>query len=111
VSGELAECDGLETAGHNCMRGSEMLERIVEAQGLVGEKARKDVSGEDFGERAEAEQGTLIWGLVGVGGGLAVSLKEDLMIAHDDEDHAGGPGVEEELGAEGTGGLERGKRV
>jgi hypothetical protein len=49
--------------------------------------------------------------LVGVGGGLAVSLKEDLMIAHDDEDHAGGPGVEEELGAEGTGGLERGKRV
>jgi hypothetical protein len=67
-----------------------MLERLVEAHGLVSEKARKDVRGEDLGERAKAEKRILIGGLMGVGGGLAVALKEDLMIAHDDENHAGG---------------------
>ena len=92
------------------MRRSETLKGVVQTQSFVSDKAGKDIRGEDFGERAKAEERILIGKLMRVRRGLAVALKEDLMIAHDDENHAGGTGVEEELGAESAGGFERGQR-
>ena len=70
----------------------------------VGDELGEDVGGEDFGEGTEAEEGILRWGM-GVGRGFAVAADEDLIATDDDEDHAGGEGLEVEVGAEGVYGL------
>jgi hypothetical protein len=44
------------------------------------------------------------------GRGFAVSAGKDLIVANDDENHAGGAGLNEEIGAERVNGLDVGER-
>jgi hypothetical protein len=71
------------------MAWSEALERIVEAHGIVCDEFGENVGGKDFCERAEAEQRVLGGKLVGVGRGLTVSAEKNLIVANDNENHAG----------------------
>ena len=112
VGGEVAESDG---AGGGAVQGErwdfefgwgEALERVVEADGLVGHHFDEEVGGEGLGEGAEAEDGGWRGELAGVGGGFAKAAEVDLAIADDYEDHGGGVcGVEDLLGL-GVGGGE-----
>ena len=110
VGREIGEGDGLDALGNDGVRRGEALQRIVESHGLVGDEFGEDVGGEDLGERAEAQQGVLGGKLMRVGCGLAVSAEEDLIVANDDQNHAGGSGLEEEVGAESADGLGVGER-
>jgi hypothetical protein len=47
---------------------------------------------------------------MGVGRGFAVSAEEDLIVANDDENHTGGPGLKKEICTESASGLEVGGR-
>ena len=102
---EIEEGDGADAFGYEGVGGGVALERIVEFHGFVGDELGEDVGGEDLGERAEAQQRILSGELMGAGRGFAVSVKEDLIVANDDENHAGGAGLEVEVGAEGVDGL------
>ena len=97
VCGKSAECDGIVSFGHNCVEWSELLERIIEPYGLVGNKFRQDVGGEDLCERAEPQERVLGRRLVGVGRGLAVPAEKDLIVANDDQNHTRGAGLKEEI--------------
>jgi hypothetical protein len=106
VCRKIRERDGHGAFGHKRAGWSKALERIVEPHGLVRDEFGEDVSGKDFCERAEPQQRLLGGKLMGVGRGLAVSAEKYLMVANDDENHAGGTGLKEEICAESASRLE-----
>jgi hypothetical protein len=92
------------------MRRAVELQRRVQAHGVVGGQLDQEVGGEDLRERAEAQQRCPVRDDAAAGSGLTVAVKEDLVVADDDEDHAGRAGFGEEVGTERAGLLQLGQR-
>lgn len=100
MGGQLFESDGLAAAWNEGVIGRIPLERIVEFDYLLLYQLCEQVGGEDLGERAETNDGVGGWGDAGVGCGFAIAVNEDLVIADDNDDHADGARVGEEIYAE-----------
>ena len=79
------------------------MERVVEVKRAVMDELDEEIGGENFGERAEAEDGFFIREFAAAGSGFSVTLEEDFFAADDDEHHAGRAGAGEEIGAERAG--------
>ncbi len=89
MRGEIEQRDGLGVFGDNHVGRSEALQRVVKFDSMVGDKFDQDIVGEDFGKRAKPQQRIPSRNLMRAGRGLAVSAEKNLIIAHDDENHAG----------------------
>jgi hypothetical protein len=88
VGGEVFERDGLVVCGDEGVLWRVTLERVVELDYLLLDQLCEQVSGEDFGERTEANDGIGCWDDVRIGGDFAIAVEEDLIIADYDYDHA-----------------------
>ena len=110
MSRKICERDRQDAFGHNNPWWSKVLERIVEPHGLIGDKFGENVGGEDLGKRAESQHRVRGRKLMRPGRRLAVSAKKDLIVANDDENHARGTRLQEQVFAKRTGRLKVGER-
>jgi hypothetical protein len=86
------------------MARSEVLKRIVKANGSVHNELRKDIGGKNLCERAEPQQRVLRGNLTRVRCVLAESAEKNLTVSHHDENHASGPRLKKEIFAQSPGG-------
>ena len=110
VGRQICERDAPDAFGNDRASWSVALERIVKRYSLVRNQFRQDVGGKDLGQGTQPQQRILCRKLMGVRRSLSVSMKEDLLVANDNQNHAGRAGLKEELRAKSIYGLRVGKR-